>query len=36
MHRDEGHFHQAIDLDVRGYVVKDGASFEIIKTAYMM
>ena len=30
MHRDETHFNQAIDLGVRGYVLKDGAASEIV------
>ena len=30
MHKDETHFNQAIDLGVRGFVVKDGAASEIV------
>lgn len=30
MHKDEMHFNQAIDLGVRGFVVKDGAASEIV------
>ena len=30
MHKDELHFNRAIDLGVRGYVIKDGAAHEII------
>lgn len=30
MHKDEAHFNQAIDLGVRGFIVKDGAASEII------
>lgn len=30
MHKDEAHFNRAIDLGVRGFVVKDGAASEII------
>jgi len=30
MHKDEAHFNQAIDLGVRGFVVKDGAASEIV------
>jgi DNA-binding NarL/FixJ family response regulator len=30
MHKDETHFNQAIDLSVRGYVVKDSAASEIV------
>ena len=30
MHKDETHFNQAIDLGVRGYVVKDSAASEIV------
>lgn len=30
MHKDETHFNQAVDLGVRGYVVKDSAASEIV------
>lgn len=30
MHNDELHFNQAIDLGVRGYLVKDGATEEVV------
>ncbi len=30
MHKDELHFNQAIDLAVSGYVIKDGAAYEVI------
>lgn len=30
MHKGEAHFNQAIDLGVRGFVVKDGAASEIV------
>ncbi len=30
MHKDETHFNQAVDLGVRGFVVKDGAASEIV------
>jgi DNA-binding NarL/FixJ family response regulator len=30
MHKDELHFNQAIDLGVRGYIVKDGAASEVV------
>jgi len=30
MHKDETHFNQAIDLGVRGYVIKDEAASEIV------
>ena len=30
MHKDELHFNQAIDLNVSGYVIKDGAVYEVI------
>ena len=30
MHKDETHFNQAIDLGVKGFVVKDGAASEIV------
>lgn len=30
MHKDELHFSQAIDLGVRGYLIKDGAASEVI------
>lgn len=30
MHKDEMHFNRAIDLDVRGFVIKDGAAAEVV------
>jgi DNA-binding NarL/FixJ family response regulator len=30
MHKDELHFNQAVDLNVRGYVIKDSAANEVI------
>lgn len=30
MHKDELHFNQAIDLGVNGYVIKDGAVYEVV------
>lgn len=30
MHKDELHFNRAVDLDVSGYVIKDGAANEVI------
>ncbi len=30
MHKDELHFNQAIDLNISGYVIKDGAVYEVI------
>jgi DNA-binding NarL/FixJ family response regulator len=30
MHKDELHFNQAIDLEVNGYAIKDGAAYEIV------
>ena len=30
MHKDELHFNQAIDLEVNGYVIKDGAVYEVV------
>lgn len=30
MHKDELHFNRAIDLGVSGYVIKDGAAYEVI------
>jgi DNA-binding NarL/FixJ family response regulator len=30
MHKDEMHFQQAVDLGIRGYIIKDGASAEVV------
>jgi DNA-binding NarL/FixJ family response regulator len=30
MHKDEMHFNRAIDLDVRGFIIKDGAAAEVV------
>ena len=30
MHKDELHFNQAIDLGINGYVIKDGAVYEVV------